>query len=195
MKKILLSLFVVLSSNIAAFSGKIAELPQGSVLEAKFIQNRFLKGIPKPIKSEGNMVLWEGKGLAWNTLSPFPNSILINKKGLYQLQDKMKTPMVKAGGDNTMFDIMAGIFNLRSTGQVKGFTIVELPANKGGWRIRLLPQHRQVQNFIGSITVDGGEQITHITIARPNGDRDEIEVKNHEVKNTISFDIKELFYE
>jgi hypothetical protein len=170
-------------------------LPVGSVLEANFTQYRHLNMIPKPIISQGHLILWDGNGLVWSTYSPFPNSILISKKGLYQLQGDRKTPMVKAGGDNTMLEVMTGIFNLKDKGEVKGFTIENLPPHEGKWQIRLIPQYKQVQNFISSISIEGDTHITHITITRPSGDRDEIDVKDHVINETVSEKIRNYFNE
>lgn len=193
MKKLCLFLFLLCNSHIQAQEAQI--LPEGSVLEADFTQLRHLNGIPKPIKSEGHLVLWNGRGLVWTTLTPFPNVILITKKGLYQIQNKQKTAMVKAGGNNAMFDVMAGIFKLQHEGTVTGFAVERLPLVDNHWMIRLLPQYGQVQNFIQSIMVQGDEQITHITISRPNGDHDEIDLKNHAVKEGASLAMREMFDE
>jgi hypothetical protein len=174
---------------------KAVTLPAGCVLEAKFIQQRHLKGIPKAIESKGNMVLWDGKGVAWSTTSPFPNTIVITKNGLYQWENKIKTSLVKASGNNAMFDVMAGIFNMKEDRDVKGFTIEDLPASDSNWRMRLTPQYSQVQNFIKSITLEGNAHVTQITISRPNGDRDEIEISGHILSEIPSQRIREYFNE
>ncbi len=192
MKKIFLYLlaFCCFASETHAFP---KHLPSGSVLTTHFTQERHLNGIPKPIKSTGEMILWDGKGLVWTTTSPFPNSILICKKGLYNIENKIKNLMVKAGGNSAMFDVMADIFNIKSDKEINGFNIENLPSSSDNWQIRLTPQHEQARNFIKSITICGNVQITHITILRPNSDRDEIEITDHVVTDTASRDVMELF--
>jgi hypothetical protein len=197
MRKIALYLLITwgMTLEAQATSDSPAAFPAGSVLEANFTQYRHLKSIPKPITSQGHIILWDGKGLVWSTFSPFPNSILITKKGLYQLQGNTKTAMVKAGGDNAMLDVMTGIFNLKDQGQVKGFTIEKLSPKEDKWRIRLIPQYGQVQNLISAIGVEGDIHITHITIFRPNGDHDEIDIKEHVINETVSEKIRNYFNE
>jgi len=197
MKRIFLCLWLLSTAftEARAMPSKSSALPPGSVLEADFTQYRHLNGIHKPIKSEGHMILWDGKGLAWTTISPFPNAILITTKGLYQLQNRVKTPMVKGGGDRAMFDVMAGIFNVTDAQQIKGFVIQHLPPGNYQWRLRLHPQHEQVRNLISSITLEGDLQIRHITIYRSNGDHDEIDIKNHAIKESVSLEMKEIFDE
>lgn len=197
MRKLTLCFLILLGITLKAqaIPDSHAALPAGSILEANFTQYRHLNSIPKPITSQGHLILWDGKGLVWSTYSPFPNSILITKKGLYQLQGDTKTAMVKAGGDNAMLDIMTGIFNLKDQGQFKGFAIENLLSKEGKWRIRLIPQYGQVQNFISSIVVEGDTHITHITISRPNGDHDEIDIKDHAIHETVSEKIRNTFNE
>jgi hypothetical protein len=193
MKKIIL--FILFICSVSLEAQQDSPVPPGGMLEAHFVQYRHLNGFPKPIKSEGDMGLWEGKGLVWATRTPFPNAILITKSGLYQIEGKSKTAIVKAGGDSAMFDVMAGIFSMKEKGAVKGFFVEELPQSQNNWRIRLVPQNSQVQNFIKAITVEGDLHITHITISRPNGDRDEIAITDHVISESVSPQLRELFNE
>lgn len=197
MRKLALYLLMIcgMTFKAQAIPNSKAAFPAGSILEANFTQYRHLNRIPKPITSQGHLILWDGKGLVWSTHSPFPNSILITKKGLYQLQGDTKTAMVKAGSDSAMLDVMTGIFNLKDQGQVKGFTIENLLPKEGKWRIRLIPQYGQIKNFISSIDVEGDTHITHITISRPNGDHDEIDIKDHVIQETVSEKIRNYFNE
>jgi hypothetical protein len=180
-------------------SGLILELEAGieadKALEANFVQYRHLSGIAKPIRSEGNLLLWEGHGLIWTTSSPFPSAILITKKGIYQLENNSKTPLFKSGGDNALFEAMAGIFRIKNDQQIKGFAIQQLPSTPTNWQMCLIPQNIRVQNFIQSITVEGNEQITRLSIARPNGDRDEIEINGHAIKDNLPLQLRKYFDE
>lgn len=197
MKALAISLFMFCAIHISAqeLPGRSAIPPAGSVLEAHFTQFRHLNGIPKPIKSEGDVILWHGRGLIWKTLSPFPNTLLITKKGLYQLENQIKTPLLKAGGDSALFNVMAEIFTMNDESQIKGFTVEKLPLSNNNWRIKLLPQYEQVKNFIQSITVEGNVHITRMTITRPNGDHDEIDIKDHVLIKSPSVDLREIFDE
>jgi hypothetical protein len=189
-------LFILFGLNleVSANADKQITIPSESVLEAQFSQSRHLGMIPKAIVSEGHLTLWEGHGLIWDTQTPFPNTILITKKGLYQLENEVKTPMVK-GGDSAMFDVMAGIFNMKDAKDLKGFEVEHLNSADGHRRLLLKPQNHQVKNFIQSILLEGSTHITHVTISRPNGDRDEITIKGHLIKEDVTQQMRELFDE
>jgi hypothetical protein len=193
MTRYILLIAVLCGMNFLSVAADEQALKPENVLEACFTQQRHLSMIPKAIKSEGRMILWQGHGLIWSTSTPFPNTILISKSGLFQIEDGIKTPMVKAGGDSAMFDVMAGIFNISDESSLKGFTVEKLPSGDSIKKLRLIPQHSQVQQFIQSIVLEGNVQITHVTIYRPNGDRDEIEIKSHSIKESPTPQIMELF--
>ena len=61
---------------------ELSPLKEGEALKADFSQFRSLSTLPKPMTSTGQLVLWQGKGILWETKTPFPNMILINKNGL-----------------------------------------------------------------------------------------------------------------
>lgn len=169
------------------------QIAPGKVLTADFTQYRHLKGIQKPLKSEGSMVLWVGKGLIWKTNSPFPNALLITKAGMYQLEKTSKKAVVKAGGDSAMFDAMAGIFNFSQDQEIVGFDIKESTTLNAQWMVNLHPNQPQVQNFIQAISVSGKEHISQIKIVRPNGDYDDIQIRNHKVTDTLTPEMSAQF--
>jgi hypothetical protein len=181
--------------SLEGFAEMPQPLPAGSVLEAHFTQERYLSGIPKPLTSTGQIALWEGQGLLWTTQSPFPHALLITQKGVYQLENNTKSPIAKAGGNKALFDVLAGIFNITTETAVQGFTVEKLTPQDSLWRIRLIPQHPQVQNFIQSIQIEGDTYIRHITLLRPTGDRDEITLTDHCVKSEVPQGMRKLFHE
>src|ERR1700722_1674722 len=85
-------LFCIFIGDVLA-SPPIKMIPVGHVLKVSFIQKRYLIDIPKPIISNGNLLLWSGEGLIWKTENPFPVVTLITTKGLYQLEEGQKIPV------------------------------------------------------------------------------------------------------
>jgi len=198
MKKGLISLVmlcaIIFTINIKAASvleAKVTAIPPGGLLKANFIQQRHLTGIPKPILSEGQIILWSGKGLIWDTKTPFSSTILITPTGLYQVENNKKTVMMKtgqAGHDSVVFEIMGDVLSGNFSQGVKGFEIQTLPSQQNNWQIRLVPIIAEIKNFLGSIVIEGDKQISEVRIYRPNGDKDVIKVKDHAVftKESIS---------
>jgi hypothetical protein len=186
MKKILLilSISLVFICNAQAevmLENKIALIPANGLLTADFVQERHLVGIPKPLISTGKIWIWKGRGLIWKTDTPFPSTILITSKGLYQVEDGKKNALIKmttASGDHTIFDTLGNVLAGDFSQGIKGFTLQTLPEKQKVWQIRLLPAYAEIKNFISYISISGKKQLSDIVVSRPNGDQDIIHVKN-----------------
>lgn len=174
MKKIILVLLMLCNVEVQAFK----QLPQGSLLQAHFIQHRHLKSMPQSIISQGTMFLYGDKGLLWNTKKPVISLVLINKQGIYQLENGQKTVITDMGGDNILFNVLTGDLS----NEVKGFKVVQL---KNG-RIRLIPTQAEMQQYISAITIAGKDRISQMIIERPNGDYDDIAFQNHIITRDIT---------
>ena len=171
-----------------ALKETLETLPKDTILKATFTQKRHLKDIPHALESSGEILLWAGKGLIWRTKTPFPNAILMTKKGLYQLDNEKKSCLVKEGkmgSDGAILDILSQILN-GSFSDLEGFTVEERkPKKSSTWSIILLPPPA-IQKVINSLVIDGSDTknnhtIKQITIHRPNGDRDEISLNQPKI--------------
>lgn len=176
-------------------------IPEGGVLKTRFTQKRHLKDIPLPLTSSGEITLWAGKGLLWKTQTPFPTTLLMTQKGLYHVQDSTKTSLLKGGKmgkEGAVFDILSKILR-GDFSQITGFTastLSELKTKTATWGVRLLPP-AVMEKLIAQIHIEGTQNnnkrfISHITIQRANGDRDEIILNTphlfapQEIKNALT---------
>lgn len=187
-----LALLCVFMRDAAALPS-LKAIPADHVLKATFTQHRYLREIPKPIQSQGGLLLWSGKGLIWKTKAPFPSTILLTTKGLYQRDQGQKVPMIKAGQgghEGALFDMLSKILN-GSFAELKGFTMVSMPPSQGKWKVVLTPTQPALKEFISSIEVEGDESISHLIIYRANGDRDDISVQNQKILESSSLSPEE----
>lgn len=193
---VLLALGVFFFSNADA-SPSLKNIPEGHVLKVQFTQQRNLKDLPKPIQSNGDLTLWNGKGLLWRITEPFLTMTLITKEGIYQIEDGQKIPMAQVGQEESIFEMLSKLIH-GSISEVKGFSISSLPSPHGKWRMRLSPLSTSLQGFLSFIEIEGGEYISQIIIHRANGDKDEISLKSHrvidvkDVNHVLSVDEKRL---
>jgi hypothetical protein len=189
---IIFSLIFYANANAASLlEKKVTVIPEDGFLKADFSQERHLMGIPKPIISSGDIILWRGKGLIWHTKTPFSSIILITQKGLYQVEGNKKITIIKAAQTNqegVVFEIMGDVLSGHFAQGVKGFKVESLPSVQNKWQIRLTPTLMEVKNFITDITLEGDKQISRVLIQRPNGDKDILMIKNQIVfqKETIN---------
>lgn len=175
-----LSVICFLSVDASA-APSLKIIPEFHILKVSFTQQRHLADIPKPIMSKGELLLWNGKGLIWRTDTPFPNVVLITKKGLYQIEDNKKFSMRKPGQmgqEDAIFGMISKVLG-GSFSELKVFTMEPLPPLNDKWRVSLKPTLASFQGFLSSIEVEGNEYISHVCITRSNGDKDDIFMENH----------------
>ncbi len=176
------ALFFGLMRDISALPS-LKTLPADHVLKATFTQQRHLRDIPKPIQSKGELLLWSGKGLLWKTHSPFPSTILLTKKGLFQRENDKRVPLIKTeqgGEEGALFEMLSKILSGSFT-ELNGFTMEALPSSHGKWKMRLTPTQPALEEFIASIEVEGDAFISHLVIHRTSEDQDDILIHNQTV--------------
>lgn len=158
------------------------QIPNDGGFKARFHQKRFLKALPTPIILEGNMTLWQNHGLIWETISPFPNTLLITKEGVFLMNNGKKKPMMKNG--HTSDEKILTLFSHFLTGDlssIEGFTFSPSSTAKNQEIIPLPP----LSSFLTKIQLkmtDKG-QPCQIILYRPNGDKDEINISHQKIYN------------
>lgn len=168
----------------------LTNIPINGLLKANFTQKRYMKDIQNPIISKGEILLWNGKGLVWDTKSPFPGTLLMTETGFYQLEGGRKIPLMQGQTDRyegMLLDTITKVLN-GSFSEIKEFDVKHLPSSiSGRWKVNILPPE-MIQKFISSLIIEGDRFISHIIIYRPNGDHDDIIINNQKVFEPSSLD-------
>lgn len=182
--RILIILWTLLLSPVAATehlnaicNGIIKE----GIIKAHFTQLKTICGLPKPLESQGDMVLWNGKGILWKTNTPFPSTLLLSQKGIFQVDGTHKRPLMKGQKqDQYVMTLLSKVLS-GSFADINEFQVDVLsPLGAKEWQIRLTPSGG-LAKVIATIIIKGEKFIHHIAISRTNGDRDEITLKDHHI--------------
>ncbi|MBW8309800.1 MAG: outer membrane lipoprotein carrier protein LolA [Candidatus Paracaedibacteraceae bacterium] len=167
-------------------------LGHDGVLTASFIQKKKITGLPAPLVSSGTLTVQNGKGIVWETETPFPITLLLNQHGIFQIDEGKKTNLVHGRNqDKTILNILSkvlnGNFNTITEFKVK---VLEMEGDNY-WKIDLLAQGA-IAKFITKIQIDGNQFIRKIVIQRANKDTDEITLSQHQLTKTPAADIANL---
>lgn len=73
---------------------------ESSQFKASFTQKRFIRGIKKPLESNGLFSITAGEKIEWHTIKPFENIVRIDTNG-FQIEDKLSTDN---GSNKQQFD-------------------------------------------------------------------------------------------
>jgi hypothetical protein len=151
-----------------------ARLAGETELARHFVQEKQLKILKRPIRTEGTMLYREGQGVCWHTEQPVTSTLVLGEQQLRQLGDDGADPMVITaeqqpalfGFTRLFFSLLAG----RVQGAAEQFEL-RIAGDAAAWQLGLVPRGALLQRFIARMQLDGGEQLDRVTVTDPGGDR------------------------
>jgi hypothetical protein len=168
------------SASSKAVINKIqAMLAKPAVLCGSFEQNKQLSGIKKPLLSTGRFCVVSGKGVLWRTLKPFPATLRLTRDEIVQFQGERVAVRLAAQQEPTVRMINSVLFSLLAGDLAQLDKLFEVEGsvdsgNKPGWQVNLKAREAALAKAIGSIALEGGAYVDHITLAEAGGDRTRI---------------------
>ena len=155
--------------------GVRARLVQVSVLRGSFEQEKQVSGFRNPLKSSGDFLLAQGKGLVWNTRRPFASTLVLTARGM-----RVGAPgnRQKPDGPATMTGAGVGMANELLMALLAGdvaslsrqFRIVESLSADGSWRLELVPRKRPMKTVFKQIELRGDRFVRSVRLIEPGGD-------------------------
>jgi hypothetical protein len=203
MKKLfILSIFFM----IIIFIAKIAQaeipitqiqsiLDKPTLLCGRFDQVKQLTDISKRLLSNGRFCIDAKKGILWQTLKPFPNTLRLTRDEIIQTQgnqiimqmDAKQEPVVRMI-NNILFSLLAGDFSQLD----KTFDLKSTIKNKN-WQVNLKAHDPTIAKAIGEISLEGDNHVKHVIIKQDNGDSTSIVFSNIKNNPTLSKEEESLF--
>jgi outer membrane lipoprotein-sorting protein len=193
-KKLLLCLFIVFSSaltakipvwaeedvfrhplgtrNMDAFTTTLARIAERPIVKGNFAQEKYLNRLDRSLVSSGNFIIAAGQGMVWETLRPFPSTMIMGKDFIVQSRPDGQKSVLSAQG-NEMFtqmaEVISAIFSGQSQGLLKNFEVY-FSGSVSDWNIGLLPRDSVIASFAMKITMSGDSAIRSIRIFEQNRD-------------------------
>lgn len=134
---------VIFSAETLAFDLQTLSKSLGSaqLTTGHFVQERELTGFPKPMRTEGVYFLDLKKGIVWETLKPFANTMIFSEKGIKSV-NKHGTQVISAQDIpylKTVNALMLALFSAQTERLDKDFDI-HLKGSSAHWTMRLVPK-------------------------------------------------------
>lgn len=143
-------------------------------LARRFVQEKQLKILKRPIRTEGAMLYRAGEGVCWHTEQPVLSTLVLGQEQLRQLDEAGADAMViTAEQQPALFGFTQLFFSLLA-GQVEGAAHqfeLRVAGDSGQWQLGLLPRSALLQRFIARMQLDGGERLDTVAVTDPGGDR------------------------
>jgi hypothetical protein len=160
-----------------AFSCPAPTELRATTLDRRFTEEKFISGMSKPLTSEGRLTA-SGDEIVWHMTSPFDVKTVIAPSGITQSIDGGAASPVApgaaemgAGIAKSMAALMRGQWE-----ELKTLFDVTLPvpAAAGPWRVELKPRDQRLQGVLGTISVEGCQDVSSVRITRADGDHETI---------------------
>ncbi len=153
-----------------------AMLEKPQVLCGRFDQTKQLLGIKKPLASNGRFCVVAGKGILWQTLQPFPNTLRLTPDAIVQIQngkvamrlDANQEPVVRMI-NNVLFSLLAGDLS-----QLNKLFTINGSVQNNSWQVALTARDPALAKAIGNISLAGSQHVKKVTMLETSGDRTDI---------------------
>jgi outer membrane lipoprotein-sorting protein len=157
----------------------MSELAQHKGGRAKFVEKRTLAVLDRPLIATGEMTYTPPDRLEKRTLTPRPETMVLDRDQVSIERDKRKLSISLASRP----EALAFVDSIRSTlagnraALEKNYTL-QLGGNNDNWTLTLTPTTQQIAALLQRITVSGSQdQIRTIDYLLADGDRSELTIE------------------
>jgi len=165
-------------STFDAVSANLAERP---FIKGNFIQEKYLSRFNRSLISSGNFLIAPEQGIVWETLLPFPSTMVMGRDFLLQSRPDGRMSVINAQGNETfiqMADVLSSVFSGQSQKLLENFEVY-FSGNVSDWNMGLLPLDSILISFFTRITMSGDNVMRSIRLFEPNGDSITYTLSNH----------------
>lgn len=175
MKRIIFCIGLLLATSVRADAplAKIeAMLIRAPILCGRFEQTKQLTGLKKALVSSGRFCAVAEKGVLWRTLKPFPSTLRLTRDEIVNLQGERVAMRLEATKEPAVRLINTVLFSLLAgdLAALDRLFDVDGSATAATWQVALKARQPALAKAIGSIALEGGSHVRHITISEAGGD-------------------------
>lgn len=144
-------------------------LQQPQAVEGAFVQERYLAGLAKPLRTEGQFVLQPGQALLWQMNKPFTQQLRVRADGIWQWragQWQKNTATEQQRQMQLFLDLLGG----HAQGLQQHFD-VQLHGTAQSWRLVLVPKTVLMKQIFSRIEIQGDDVVRQMTLLEKQGDK------------------------
>lgn len=152
--------------------------------KAKFVEKKYISLLDKPVVSTGEMSYSAPDRLEKRTLTPKPETLLLDKEMLSIEREKQKLTINLSNQPEALafIDSIRGTLTGNRAALEKNY-LLHLSGTSDKWVLTLLPSEQKIAALVQRITVSGSKnQIRSIEYLQADGDRSVMSIEPVEVK-------------
>ena len=181
--------------TMEAFKTTCSRLAEHPCITGNFEQEKILSRLDRSLKSSGSFIIAAGLGMAWDTVKPFPSTLVLGKDYLIQSRPGGQKTLLNAQGNETFIrlaEIISTVFSGNARGLLDNFDVY-YSGSAAAWELGLIPRDKTVGSFAETIIIKGDNAIRFIQICEQNGDMIKYILSNHRYPPELSIYEKALF--
>lgn len=162
-------------------------LTPGVTLYGRFVQERHLRGLAAPLKTEGDFIVAPGLGIIWRTEEPVQSVTVITPQGIRRIVDGKQVqgfPSAKVPFFAHLYDSLDRAIIGDWSALQEDFTVA-CTGDRRAWRIVMIPKRSEgpPATRLAWIVLAGSGHIDTVDLMRANGDSDHVAFLNQVVTN------------
>jgi len=181
--------------NMPAFEMTSARLSEHPIVRGNFEQEKVLSRFGRSLRSSGYFIIVSELGMVWDTVRPFPSTLVLGKDYFVQFRPGGQRTVLNAAGNETflgMADVISAVFSGNIRGLLDNFEVF-YSGTTSAWEMGLLPLNVAIAAFAGRIVMTGDNAIRSIVIHEQNGDSIIYILSNHSYPRELSVHERAFF--
>ena len=181
--------------TMITFRATCANIAEKPIVKGNFTQEKYLNRFNRSLLSSGNFIISAEQGMVWETLQPFPSTMILGKDFILQSRPDGRKSVLSAQGNETftqMADVISSVFNGQSQVLLANFEVFFL-GSVSDWNMGLLPRDSIFASFVIKIAMSGDSAIRSIRIFEQNGDVITYTLSNHSYPTALNDHEEALF--
>ena len=178
-----------------SFTAVCASIAQYPVVRGSFEQEKILSRINRSLKSNGNFIITSDRGMVWDTLNPFPSTLVLGRDFMIQSRPGGQKTVLNAKGNEvftSMAEVLSSVFSGNAQGLEKNFEIY-FSSSASSWVMGLKPLNKAINSFAQMIIMNGDSVIKTIYLIENGGDSIKYILSNHNLTGALTDNEKSLF--
>ena len=187
--------FPLVSQTQNAFLVTSAQLAAHPLVKGSFEQEKVLSRLNRSLKSSGNFIIAAGQGMVWDTIKPFPSTLVLGKDYLIQERPGGQKTVLSAAGNETfirMAEVISAVFSGNTRELLENFEVF-YSGTPETWQLGLLPYDKSITSFAGRIIMGGDSAIRSIVVYEQNGDAVKYFLHDHNYPKNLSVHEESFF--
>lgn len=152
----------------------LAQIESAKVLAGRFVQQRTLRGLTKPLESRGEFLLARDLGIHWLTLEPVESEFVITRAGLFVRSGdgaQARQPQLRVATE-----LLFALFSLDLASLERRF-VLSGAGSPASWQIGLRAREASTARAVRQAIIRGGTLVEAITLENGAGAAMHIELR------------------